>query len=305
MSSSPEIVCPCCGHQQYQLVYSGMTSVYSTQPYSIYRCTTCEDHITWPLISAEELNRIYEQTYLYPVHLLAMGEKKFRSRQLADFIRSGIPSGTSKKILEVGCMFGHLLEELKNEYEVRGIDIGHEAVTFCREKGLNVDLISAEDFVQKNHQQFDLIVLSHVLEHLLDPSDVLKKFNSFLNPGGKIIVLVPNQASFCRKFFGRYWGWWQVPVHVNHFSINAMKKLSEKTGYKISAQRFRGGDSLMLLLNFVNLFRFRSTNKAPGNFQRTVIRIFTGVFRSWYFISNEEMCVVLSQSTGNSVNPND
>src|SRR5213079_3263654 len=97
----------------------------------------------------------------------------------------------------------------------------------------------------------------HVLEHLLEPDEVLKKLQTILEPDGKIIISVPNTQSFCVNLFGSRWGWWQVPVHVNHFNISAMEQLAKKCGYKIECTRIKGGDSLMILLNFINIFGLR------------------------------------------------
>ena len=293
MQAPPNIACPCCGQEKYKLVYSGITSIYSDRPCELFRCLECGNVITWPLIAAHELEQIYTLTYLYPVHHLARGEKKFRAKELAKFVRREFSPSKSTSVLEIGCMYGDLLLELNADYAVRGIDIGKDAVAFCKQKGLDVDLIPIETFLEKNHPPFDLVILSHVLEHLLDPADTLKKIRSLLKPGGKVLILVPNQESFCRNVFGRYWGWWQVPVHINHFSRKAMRRLSGQTGFDFEAVRFRGGDSLMLLLNFVNLFGFRSKQSEPGFFQKFIIRIFTTIFRYWYFIGNEEMGVLL------------
>ncbi|HNQ61974.1 MAG TPA: class I SAM-dependent methyltransferase [Bacteroidia bacterium] len=287
------ISCSCCKGVEGEIIHSGLKSVYTDTPYSVVKCTVCTNGITYPSVEKEELIKIYSQTYLYPVHLLALGEKKFRARSMASYIRTNAPAKTHHSVLEVGCMFGYLLQELKSEYKVKGIDIGRNAVSYCRNKGLDVDDISIENFISNSNQKFDIIVISHVLEHLLKPHEVLNDLHLHLNPGGKIFILVPNYKSFSAKVFGRYWGWWQVPVHINHFNESSITALSDSTHFKKELVRYRGGDSLMLLLNFINLFSFRNKNEAPGIFQKMIIGFFTSVFRYWYYLGNEELTVVL------------
>jgi SAM-dependent methyltransferase len=191
-------------------------------------------------------------------------------------------------------MYGYLLEELKNDFIIKGIEIGEDAVRYCKSKGLDVSDLSIENFLSTNKEKFDVIILSHVFEHLLSPDDILNKLKNAINTGGKIILSVPNSDSFCRKLFGKHWGWWQVPVHINHFRLSAFNSLAEKNNLTIEEIRIKGGDSLMLLLNFINLFGFRSNGREPGKFQTVIIGLVTTLFRYWYELGNEELTVVLT-----------
>lgn len=287
------VQCLCCGGTAGELIQSRLTSVYTQRPYDVVRCTECGNGITLPVPSAEDLDKIYSTTYLYPVHLLALGEKKYRSKKTAAFVRSIVPVNANKKILEVGCMFGYLLQELKPAYRVKGIEISDEAVKYCKANGLEVDKLSVESFIENTKEQFDTIILSHVMEHLRRPDDCLERLKKLLLPGGKIILLVPNYLSVTNKLFGRFWGWWQVPVHVHHFNKSALSALADTTGYRISKSHFRGGDSLMLLLNLINLLGVKNDNKPPGFFSRLIIRCFTTFLRYWYNFGNEEITLVL------------
>ncbi len=290
--TSTPINCACCGGNNGKIIYEGLTSIYSVQSWSVVECAECKNIITVPVPSAKLLDEIYSSTYLYKVHLLASNEKRFRSRSMAEYIRK-ISPGKNSKLLEAGCMYGYLLDELRNDYSVKGIEIGDEAVSFCKSKGLDVSDSSIENYLGLSNEKFDVIILSHVFEHLLAPDSVIALLRERLTTAGKIVISVPNSDSLCRKLFGKNWGWWQVPVHINHFRLSALQKLADRSGLKIEDARFKGGDSLMLLLNFINLFGFRGDGKAPGIFQKTVIRFFTFFFRYWYHLGNEELTVVL------------
>ncbi len=291
-----EIKCACCKGDRGNVLYTGLTSVYSDIPRDLVECNSCKNILTIPVPDEKQLKEIYSNTYLYDVHLLALGEKKFRSVEMSRFLRKNFPSEKYKKVFEAGCMYGYLLTELKNDYSVKGIDIGNDAVTYCKNLGLDVSDISIENYLSQYKETFDIIILSHVFEHLLSPENVLVQLKERLNPGGKLILCVPNSNSICRKLFGRYWGWWQVPVHINHFNLSAMNEIVKRNNLAIEKARYKGGDSLMLLLNLINLFGFRSKNKSPGVFQKTIIFLFTTFLRYWYYIGNEELTVVISNS---------
>jgi 2-polyprenyl-3-methyl-5-hydroxy-6-metoxy-1,4-benzoquinol methylase len=51
----------------------------------------------------------------------------------------------------------------------------------------------------ETEQKFDLVIASHVLEHVENPTILLQKVRKWLSPNGKLIVVVPNSESFHRK----------------------------------------------------------------------------------------------------------
>ena len=288
-----KIKCCCCNGEMGNYIFRGLTSVYSEQPWNIVECSVCKNIITLPVPTASQLNKIYSDTYLYSIHLLGLNEKKFRSRCIAKFIRNICDKKNNNSILEVGCMFGYLLNELKNNFNVKGIEIGEDAVLFCQNTGLDVKNISIENYLLQNDEKFDLIILSHVFEHLLTPEKILSQLSNRLKSGGKLIISVPNSNSFNRKLFGRNWGWWQVPVHINHFQKSALVKMTCNAEMKIEKVRYKGGDSLMLLLNLINFFGFRNKKSGLSFLKKSIIKLFTFLFRYWYFIGNEEITVVM------------
>jgi len=289
------ISCSCCLGKEGEIIYEGLTSIYSSEKWSVVRCSNCGNIITLPVPTAELLEKIYSETYLYPVHRAAMSEKRFRSKSMAGYIKALRKPSKQATILEAGCMYGYLLQELKDDYTVKGIEIGSEAVDYCRKNGLDVTDISLEDYL-RNDSTFDIIILSHVFEHLLHADGVFEKLLSRLNDDGMLVISVPNSDSICRKFFGRYWGWWQVPVHINHFSKSALRKLAQRFDVRIESTRYRGGDSLMLMLNFVNLLGFRGQSRKPGSLQVMLIVLWSALTRWWYFLGNEELTVVIRKT---------
>ena len=133
-----EINCACCGNRTGKIIYTGLTSVYSSDKWKLAECASCKNIITLPVPGSDLLTSIYSNTYFYNIHLLALGEKKFRARGMARYILKIIPGDSKKTILEIGCMYGYLLNELKETYSVKGIEIGEEAVKYCTRQGLDV-----------------------------------------------------------------------------------------------------------------------------------------------------------------------
>jgi len=108
----------------------------------------------------------------------------------------------NKKVLDVGCADGTLMQFLKENknINVRGLEISKDKVQECIAKGLTVIEGNAEkDLKQFPDKSFDYVVLSQTLQAFLSPELVL---DELLRVGKKAIVTIPN--------FGN----WQVRLHL-------------------------------------------------------------------------------------------
>jgi SAM-dependent methyltransferase len=99
-------------------------------------------------------------------------------------------------VLDVGCGDGSFLEKYSGPS--LGIDAHENNTRICREKKINAIKADANSFVQEN--TFDTVLLSHVLEHLTQPSQVLE--NAYLSAtiGGRLIIVSPCLTGFMVGF---------------------------------------------------------------------------------------------------------
>ena len=100
-----------------------------------------------------------------------------------------------KSILEIGCGAGEFLQKISFgvEYSL-GIDINESALELARQKGLEVCTQSVHDL----EKSFDMIVLFEVLEHLESPGEILRAIERKLNPGGVLVIAVPNPDGYLK-----------------------------------------------------------------------------------------------------------
>ena len=108
----------------------------------------------------------------------------------------------NKRVLDVGCGDGTLMEYLKEnkKIDIRGIEISKNNVQKCVGKGLIVIEGDAEkDLTQFPASSFDYVILSQTLQAFLNPEIVI---NELLRVGKKAIVTVPN------------FGFWKVRLHL-------------------------------------------------------------------------------------------
>jgi len=89
----------------------------------------------------------------------------------------------------------------------------------------------------KEHQQYDIIILRHVLEHSHHPVQLLKYLSERLAPGGIIYIEVPNLDSGCAKIFGKYWKGYYVPRHIFHYTVDSLTEIVNRAGLKAEVGR--------------------------------------------------------------------
>jgi 2-polyprenyl-3-methyl-5-hydroxy-6-metoxy-1,4-benzoquinol methylase len=118
----------------------------------------------------------------------------FNERLLA-----AVPPGAAR-ILEVGCARGRLGHELKRQDPSRyvaGVELNADAALAAKERLDEVFVLDVQAEVPPaDPASFDCLVFGDVLEHLVDPEDVLRRYRRLLAPGGLVLVSLPNIQHF-------------------------------------------------------------------------------------------------------------
>jgi SAM-dependent methyltransferase len=136
-------------------------------------------------------------------------------------------------ILDIGCTRGGMLEALTlaGYTNVMGLDPSAACVEVCHKKGLRAVQGTLSDPLQ---WKFDLVIMSHVLEHVWDVPGALKKVHQLLKPDGKFYIEVPDAS--------RYLEFLTIPFldlnreHVNHFSAPLLGDALHRAGLERGIQ---------------------------------------------------------------------
>ncbi|GHV85740.1 hypothetical protein AGMMS50230_13480 [Spirochaetia bacterium] len=143
-------------------------------------------------------------------------------------------------VLDIGCATGALLAKLRDRgWAVQGVEISGPQAACCRRRGLEVSSLPLE----ANHfapQQFDLILASHLIEHLNDPGSFVREIYRICKPGGSFLVTTPNIGGFQAKLFGADWRS-AIFDHLYLFSIKTLRKLLENAGFTVERVKTWGG----------------------------------------------------------------
>lgn len=224
--------CPICGCPELQEVLECTDHFLTGEKFSLLHCTECLVRITKPQPPPSEIFNYYKSED-YVSHsdtkkgLINFAYQQVKAITLRSKIRLIRKWSSAIRLLDFGCGTGDFLSFAKQQgYHTTGLEPDESARNFALDKGLEVH---HPEWIKTQSSTFDIITMWHVLEHTYDPLDTLLHLKSQLNPGGIIIVAVPNYSSMDAEVYGGNWAAYDVPRHLFHFHPDTLQKLAEKT----------------------------------------------------------------------------
>ncbi len=140
-----------------------------------------------------------------------------------------LPAGG--RLLDLGFGSGTFLELVREGgWAVTGADPDPIVVQTARERGLDVRQGGIEAFSDQAGS-FDVVTLSHVIEHVSNPRDTLRSAYNLLKPGGTLWICTPNLAGPGHRHFGRHWRGLEPPRHLVIFNRSALLKCAASLGF--------------------------------------------------------------------------
>lgn len=202
-------------------------------------CKKCGLMQTNPRMNLESYNSFYDIEY--PKLYVGMEKPKddFFLKQyrhgifIYEYIEkiSGKPI-KNKFVAEVGTGAGGILQYFKEKNnEVYGVDLGSEYVKFGKHKGLNLE-VGTIDKLYSLKKKPDIVIYSHIVEHLLNPVDELKKLKSFLNKEGLLYIEVPGLKNLYDSYEQDFLKYLQN-AHTYHFTLNSLTNCANKSGFEL------------------------------------------------------------------------
>ena len=155
----------------------------------------------------------------------------------------------NKKLLDVGCGTGTITSTLRDalSLDVVGVEPHPERAEQARTEGLNVITgVYDQTFAQRN-EKFDYILFADVLEHLVDPAEILREVKNSLAPDGRVLASIPNVAHWtvrAQLLFGNF-NYKPTGImdatHLRWFTRRSVRRLFEAAGYEVEDIRGAAG----------------------------------------------------------------
>ncbi len=228
------IICPLCETKVFK-------PLWVLDGYGFSKCPTCSLIYQNPQPIAVDVEDRYDDSYFnYEIN----NEESFLNLMLLGLKDIGFNfdnTSKTKKILDIGCATGLFLSHMKNlGWETSGVEICSSAVDYGnRIRGVNIFKGTLEN-APFTEESFDIIHLSHVIEHINDPDLFLSVIYKLLKPGGVVYCTTPNADGFQAKLFK---GDWRSAIadHMFLFTVKTLKAMIKKNGFTELKHKTWGG----------------------------------------------------------------
>lgn len=173
------------------------------------------------------------------------GLDAIRLRLTARRLRDLVPGGRS--VFEIGYGSGALLRRFLDEgWSVGGVDAGQLEIGTDPEVVRRGALVRGELETAPIDGRYDLVVGIHVLEHLRDPDEGLRKAYELLRPGGVLALITPTADSSGAEWFGAAWWLLEDPTHLRFFSPESARRALAAAGFERTTVRRLALDNLSM-----------------------------------------------------------
>jgi len=257
---------------------SNIGQVFTANGFTWFRCRTCRS--TQKVLTRkqyQDLNPTYDPGgFLDSCDLKQIetfidvrGATEVLSDAIAKYLVSDKSSGSVPSFLDVGCGMGrYLIAAQRLGFDVLGFEpsLNHARVAIQHfHLPVITDYFSTDRVAGK---KFDLVILSHVIEHIYDPKSFVHELVDVLKPGGALIVITPNNESLLARAVGKAWPMLKPVDHVSmigssaydHFELDGvvhMHHSSSEYPFEFAASALAAVKSFI-----VSSRRGRSTNQA-------------------------------------------
>ena len=240
--------CPVCGAENF----GQAANEYSVAPWVLKTCASCamvylenppayedlKEELAWERTFAEESKaRRKRNPVLYKLGRMpkALVQKLFKRDKLMALVKAYVAPGM---VLDVGCGGGHTLETLPPQYVPCGVEISvglsaEAQARFAPRGGFCVAGDALSGLQGLDAAMFSGVIMTSFLEHEVRVGEVLVETARVMKPGARLIVKVPNYASWNRSMRGAKWCGFRYPDHVNYFTPQLLVRLTEQSGFRV------------------------------------------------------------------------
>jgi len=186
------------------------------------------------------------------------GLRPLSSKWVTPSFKYILPFFKGKRVADLGCGPGRYLRFFSKDSI--GVDSDKRAIKKCKDRGLTVFKRNLNKRLDFPDAEFEGVFLSHVLEHVESPINLLRESWRILKKNGTLIIAVPTYPSVARIFGDEYFD--DHPGHLYTFSPKGIKVLLAKSGFSVKSYFVEP----ILLERFHLLFLLDFLQKIPIHF---------------------------------------
>lgn len=221
--------CPVCDSKTAKEIKKFNFTLFDKHPmhdgYLLVQCEKCGFIFGDTNVTQIVLDNYYENLSKYEDKSISTGggytiHDKNRLKSAANYISSKFQN-KEIAIVDIGCAIGGLLEQLRNEgfVNLTGIDPSISCVEITRSEKKCKCYHSSLFNLKEDYGKYDLIILSHVWEHILDLKSAITSIEKILKPNGFIYIECPNAMLYKDVIHAPFQEF--NTEHINHFTEQA------------------------------------------------------------------------------------
>lgn len=246
--------CPSCTQNSQHVMFEEVpvtmtapTGKLSRSHYCLVACTSCDTIFLSPTPNARDLYYMYSEatqfssdTYRSDERVAAVLEHYLSTLRR---IKPDLGETTRRlQLLEVGAGLSWLSRAAKIDNKDGWFTVAQDVTSECSNSCEWVDhyiVGSVEEIEVSAHGKYDIISMTHVIEHLPNPADVLRRLRDLILPNGALLVTAPhlpeNWASGDDLSQWERWSYHHVPGHLQYFSRRGLTLIARASGFNLAS----------------------------------------------------------------------
>lgn len=192
----------------------------------MYRCARCLLKFRHPVQDPAIYKQLYDNA---TVATWPADNERPDWDLITNRLREQLPQGG--RVLDFGCYNGGLLGRLAPAYERYGVEINHAAACIAAEE-IHGHIWPSIDEIPGN-LRFDAVIVSDVIEHMINPMELVKNLTPLLADRGTIIITTGDADNFLWNRFGANWWYCFYPEHISFLSKAWLSFLCRRTGLSV------------------------------------------------------------------------
>jgi SAM-dependent methyltransferase len=223
----PRAGCPLCGA-------AARERLFTRDGWPIARCPACSLVYVDAAMDREALDAIYGRDY-YQGEVFGdyLGEREIRLESARGRVAQLARVAPGGALLDVGCAAGFFLQAASERFTVTGVEVSAFASAYAREE-FGHRVYTGEIFdAPLTDNEFDVVTLWDVIEHLADPAAVMAEVARVTRPGGLMVLTTGDVRGPLAARGLEDWNLMTPPAHLSFFSARTIERLLNTAGFEL------------------------------------------------------------------------
>ncbi|OPX28440.1 MAG: hypothetical protein B1H09_07815 [Gemmatimonadaceae bacterium 4484_173] len=256
--------------------------------FSIRLCNYCGAGFVDPLPTVQQIRDVYDNVFTYQKEFTHMEEKG--CRRYVSLAENAL-NGKTGRLLDIGCATGAILKEaVRGGWDTYGVDLSAKLLKQAALRVPEAKLFNGELGEANFHsEEFDVVIALNLLEHVLNPKELLEEVNRILRPGGIFLFKTVRIDSLSARKRGFNWDHLKWPGHFVWFTKKTLLSMLINSGYRIKKFTVTGIPFIPGVKRYmdhrINDSKHESdktgTGKNPGSSMPLVKRATKMILKSW------------------------